>query len=101
MNQWRFFILIMAVLWSPYQSTGAQQPPPGINPKAPLSGEVPLKQRPSGSRALKRDAVPVAILMPVKGPWHTFVRITGDRMGEAIGARAVWYPNDDDSQPPL
>jgi len=44
---------------------------------------------------------PVGTLTPSKGPWHTFVRITGDRMGTVTGAQTIWYPNDDDSQPPL
>jgi len=51
---------------------------------------------------LKRPAaIPVGTLTPTSGPWHTFVHISGDRMGDVIGVRTVWYPNDDDSQAPL
>ncbi len=41
------------------------------------------------------------VVTPSSGPWHTFVTITGDRAGTATGARVVWYPDDDASEPPL
>jgi hypothetical protein len=49
----------------------------------------------------KSNAVPAGKLSPSSGPWHTFVHITGERMGNAISVRTVWYPNDDDTQPAL
>lgn len=53
------------------------------------------------AKAPQTPSTPVGTLTPSKGPWHTFVRITGERMGTATGALTIWYPNDDDSQPPL
>jgi hypothetical protein len=42
----------------------------------------------------------IATLSPASGPWHTFVRIKGNGLGSTSSVRVVWYPNDDDSQPP-
>ena len=53
------------------------------------------------TKAPQSSSVPVGTLTPSKGPWHTFVRITGDRIGTVTGVQTIWYPNDDDSRPPL
>ena len=53
------------------------------------------------AKAPQSSSVPVATLTPSKGPWHTFVRITGNSMGTVTGAQTIWYPNDDDTKPPL
>jgi len=47
---------------------------------------------------LAPGSAPVGALTPDQGPWHTFVRVTGDKLSGATGVRVLWYPNDDDSQ---
>ena len=51
-----------------------------------------------------RDARPpsqvVGTLTPAAGPWHSRVIVKGPGFGKAEQTRVIWYPNDDDSQPP-
>ena len=51
-----------------------------------------------------RDARPpsqvVGTLTPVAGPWHSRVIVKGPGFGKAEQTRVIWYPNDDDAQPP-
>jgi hypothetical protein len=41
-----------------------------------------------------------AKLAPASGSWGDFVTLSGDVIAKAESVRAVWYPNDDDSQQP-
>ncbi len=51
-----------------------------------------------------RDARPpsqvVGTLTPGAGPWHSRVIVKGPGFGKAEQTRVIWYPNDDDAQPP-
>ena len=70
---------------------------------AALTTKVPAVKATSQLQTapLSKNAVHSITLIPSRGPWHTFVHITGDRMGDVTSVRTVWYPNDDDTQPPL
>ncbi|MDP2689827.1 MAG: fibronectin type III domain-containing protein [Deltaproteobacteria bacterium] len=47
---------------------------------------------------LAPGSMPKGALTPESGPWHTVVRVTGEKLSGAIGVRVLWYPNDDDTQ---
>ena len=68
-----------------------------LTTKVPAVNATTLLQK----APLKNNAVPSVTLTPSRGPWHTFVHITGDKMGNVTSVRTVWYPNDDDTQPAL
>lgn len=65
------------------------------------ANRVPLDTSRMAVRSQQPTDQPLGTVKPDTGPWHTFVHITGERMGEVISVQTVWYPNDDSSQKPL
>ena len=47
------------------------------------------------------SAQPAGQVIPNHGDWAAFVRVKGENFASAMSVRVYWYPDDDDSKPPL
>jgi hypothetical protein len=43
---------------------------------------------------------PIASIDPSSGSWGDFALLSGPALVDAVSVQAIWYPNDDDTQPP-